>query len=336
MLLAENAATISYDLDIEATTEALTITPNAATVAYGAAVNASAVSLTLTENSATISHDINVLADCAALSLTAYPAVTSLDVSVDAGTVALNLTTYSATIVDAVVTVHANAASLTLAEQSALISYDIDVSATTEALTLTTYDAAIWDGAAWSAWISANLEKITYLYYFVLTGDADGTTDVTIPISSWQARRKSGAPTYLSVVAPGTSYQSQIEARTNGTMKVNLAYVVDAVEQYRETVCEADYEYMRVDEGGRNQSITLTGHKTETFTPKAIDLQNVIYVSNDDGNYRYRCAVVDMYLNPGDTARYDGNEITVAQIVCMVAAEGGAVMQSMDVNEVDQ
>jgi len=165
----------------------------------------------------------------------------------------------------------------------------------------------------------------------VLTGDGDGTTDVTIPISSWQARRKDGEPTFLSVVVPGTSYQTVIEARTNGTMKINLAYLIGSTEHYRETICEVDLEpdLTRIDKGGRNQSITLQGHRTETFTPKTIALQDVNYVSVDGGSYRYRCASCDLYLNPGDSATYDGNSITVNQIVYFV----GGGLQTMDVNE---
>ena len=187
----------------------------------------------------------------------------------------------------------------------------------------------IWDGAAWKAWIEANGDNLTRLYYFTLTGDADGLADVVIPISSWQARRKSGEPTFLSVVIPGTGYKTDIEARASGTMTIDMAYIVDGTEQYRETICRADYETMRADEGGRSQSLTLTGHRTESFVNKNIDLQDVVYISNDNGDYRFRCVTPDMYLNPGDTARYDGNSITVNQIVYSISTEG----QSMDVEE---
>ena len=60
---------------------------------------------------------------------------------------------------------------------------------------------------------------------------------------------------------------------------------------------------------------------------------DVQYLSNDAWEYRYRCAAVDLYLNPGDTARYDGNAFTVGQIVNIVSAENGYVSQSMDVSE---
>ena len=112
-----------------------------------------------------------------------------------------------------------------------------------------------------------------------------------------------------------------------------MAYVVGGVEQYRETICEVDFEpeNSRTDEGGRNQSITLIGHRTETFTVKTIDLQDVTYISNNNGDYRYRCASCDLFLNPGDTARYDGNSITVGQIVYSI----GGGLQTMEVQETE-
>ena len=97
---------------------------------------------------------------------------------------------------------------------------------------------------------------------------------------------------------------------------------------------DTDPPGVRIDKGGNSKSITLTGHKTENFTAKTIDLRDVIYESNSGGDYRYRCASCDMYLNPGDTARYGSHEITVEQIVLIVGAEeGGAVYETMDVEE---
>ena len=303
-------------------------------VEWTVGVNVTAVccSLTLTTHTATISYDINVQAVVSALTLTENVANVGFGVAVNTVSVPLLLTTHSAS-VSYDLNVSCVSVSLTLSEKVATISYDINVKAITDTFTLTTHSAEVWDGAEWALWIAANIRKLTKLYYFVLTGSADGTTDATIPISSWQARRKSGEPTFLSVVIPGTSYQASVSARLNGEMQVYMAYIVDGVEAYREIICRADYETMRIDEGGRNQSITLQGHKTETFTPKTIDLQDVVYLSNDQGMYRYRCAAPDMFLNPGDTAKYEGVSITVGQITNFVGIEGGTLTQSMDVSE---
>jgi len=132
-------------------------------------------------------------------------------------------------------------------------------------------------------------------------------------------------------VVPGTSYQTIIEARTNGTMKINLAYLIGSTEHYRETIVQVDFEpdLMTIYEGGRNQSIVLQGHRTETFTPKTIALQDVHFMSINDGVYSIRCASCELFLNPGDSVTYDGHSFTANQIVYVI----GGGLQTMTVNE---
>lgn len=295
-------------------------------------VYATTASLTLSTHQATIYADTQVSANAAALTLSPYQADVFAGIPVNADTISLTISTHPASISNDI-NVSAALAALGLSSPSSIISHDIEVSASLRALALATHGATIWHGAAWSKWITANIDRLTFRYYFTLTGDADGTTDVTVPISSWQARRKSGEPTFLSVVIPyKPQREAAINARANGTMLIAMAYLLDGVEQYRETICRADLDSdgIRIDKGGRNRSITITGHKTESFTWKSIDLQKVVSVSTDNGHYRYRCATADLYLNPGDTARYDGSEIIVNQIVYAISADG----QWMDVQEV--
>lgn len=181
----------------------------------------------------------------------------------------------------------------------------------------------IWDGAAWKAWVDAYGSKCTKLYYCTLTGSADSQTDLTIPMSSFQARRKSAAPTFLAVVTPGTSLETEIGLRPNGTLEIEMAYVLNGVEEYRETIFTADLDSdgVRIDEGGRNQSITLTGHKTETFIGKVTWLNDVMYKRDDGGDLAFRCASPDLYLNPGDTAKYGSDSFTVNQVVLSISPE---------------
>lgn len=279
--------------------------------------------------------NVDVAATSQSLTLTANAAEISVDIEISAGVASLTITPNAAEISNDI-EVEAALATLTITGNDAEISWDLEVLATLATLTIASNEAAIWDGAEWTAWITANARKITKLYYFVLTGSEDGETDATIPISSWQTRRKDGDPTFLSVVIPGTSYEATVSARTNGDMQINMAYIVNGVEEYRETICEVDYEEMRIDEGGKNQSITLTGHRTETFTPKTIALQDVVYKRDDDGDLAFRCATPDLFLNPGDTATYDGDSFEVKGIVCIVSAnQDGSVNAVMEVEEVD-
>jgi hypothetical protein len=220
---------------------------------------------------------------------------------------------------------------LTLAEQSALISLDITIPSTTVPLTLTTYDATVWDGAAWSAWIAENNGKFSRKFFFTLTGDGETpqVVDVEIPISSFQCRRREDSPTYLSVVVPGSAYSSQIAARPNGDLKLEMAYIQHGVTAYRSTIALVDLEAVRIDEGGGSKSTTLIGHRTTTYTPKSIDIQDIIYSRLREGKYTYRCSNPDLYLSPGDTAIADGNEFTVDEIQYVVSPQ----LQMMEIKE---
>jgi hypothetical protein len=175
----------------------------------------------------------------------------------------------------------------------------------------------------WVGWLAAYGSVATKKYYCTLTGDGEtpAVADVTLPMSSFQARRKSGDPTYLSVVVPGTAYQTSIEARTNGEMVISCTYEYAGVSNTAE-IFRADYEYYTLHEGGKNQSIILTGHKTETFTAQSKTLLDVTYKRDDDGDLAFRCATIDPFLQPGDTATYDTDTFTVGQIVMAVSTEG--------------
>ena len=58
------------------------------------------------------------------------------------------------------------------------------------------------------------------LFFFILTGQPNGLDDVQIQIKSFQARHRTGKPTYLSVTIPGTDYSPQISDRPNGKRRL--------------------------------------------------------------------------------------------------------------------
>lgn len=141
-------------------------------------------------------------------------------------------------------------------------------------------------------------------YFCILTGSADGTTDLTLPITSFQARRRSGNPTYLSVVIPTVDYASQISARPNGTLKIQQAYEQNGVIKQTETIMETSLDEVNPDKGGTNQSATLVGYSTSTYSAKAVTLSGVTYRSTRGGKYHYRLARPYIFLNPGDTVTF--------------------------------
>jgi len=148
-------------------------------------------------------------------------------------------------------------------------------------------------------------------YYLTLTGSADGTTDIEIPMSSFQARRRSGEPTYLQVVIPTTDYADKIADRANGNIQIDQGYVQDGELLQRETIIETDIDTVRSDKGGNNQSVTLTGYKQQTFEGKSVTLTGSTYRSVNGGKITHRVSRPNIYLNPGDTVTIDDDTFEV-------------------------
>jgi|GEM_PF-3993476 len=186
----------------------------------------------------------------------------------------------------------------------------------------------------WTSWLADNRHLAIPRYYLTLTGDADGETDLEIPIESFQMRLRTGDPSYLECIVPNVDdYLSDINARINGDLKLEMAWVVDGTESVRETLVTVDLDDARTDQGPRSESITLKGSRTNTPATKTTYLQDVTYRSLNEGKLHIRCAVPDVYLQPGDTAKYETDDFsdsfTVGRITCIVAAN----RQQMDVVE---
>ena len=174
----------------------------------------------------------------------------------------------------------------------------------------------------WSAWFALNKNKAIPRYFCTLTGAPDGTTDIQIPISSLQARKRTGNPTYVAVVVPGFDYAQQITDRANGELVIELGYEIDGTIEFLEEILRATLEDIRTDEGPVNRAISLSGHKTETFATQITTIENSIYRSLQSGNIVHRFAHIDPYLNPGDTCRAGDDEFTVDYIIYMVNSYG--------------
>lgn len=183
----------------------------------------------------------------------------------------------------------------------------------------------------WTAWIDQNLSMAVARYYCTITGINNATTDIEVPISSFNARKRSGYSTYLSVVVPGVAYASAISERKDGDIVIDMAYRLSGVESLREEIARAEIEEISIQEGPSSRSITLTGHIDQTFVAKESRLYSPIYKARTDGALSYRFAVPDLWLNPGDTAQVDDDEFTVNTVIYMVSAGGGQT--TMEVQE---
>lgn len=183
------------------------------------------------------------------------------------------------------------------------------------------------DAFNWTEWLSKNRDQAVARWYCTITGSADGTTDIEVPISSFQAQKRSGYSTYLSVVIPGVAYADAIADRANGEIVIEMAYLLGGVESIREEIIRAELEQINPYEGPLSRSITLIGHKEQTFASQVSRVNDPIYKYRADGRVGYRFATPDPYLNPGDTAQVGDDEFTVATISYIVSAEGQTVME---------
>lgn len=172
---------------------------------------------------------------------------------------------------------------------------------------------------------------ITYLCY--LTPQAGSIYPaITLPMSSFQGRFKSGDPSYLSVVIPGDDYATAISVRDDPDYPPELSvYMVKTFADgniISEKLMTVDLEDVKTDEGSQSTSITLEGHRTTTYSAKAVSLTGSSYKSIADGKTRYRCAP-DLYLRPGDTVTVNGDTFTADNISIAISVDS----QTMEVTE---
>ncbi len=172
----------------------------------------------------------------------------------------------------------------------------------------------------WAQWLAIYGSRFTARYHFTLTGAPDGLADVVLPMASFQYRLRDDTPSYLQVVIPRITDAAVIAARSNGDMIVEMAYLIDGVEQHREQLARVDFENVRVDKGTKNRSATLIGHRTETWGAQIVTLTGITYQGDYNGLIRVRLAMPDLWLRPGDTA-HAGDETFVAGQVLTAMAE---------------
>jgi len=169
---------------------------------------------------------------------------------------------------------------------------------------------------------------VSQIYRCTLTGTADATTDVELPISSVQARSRSGGTNYLSVVVPYTTASAAaIADRPNGQIIISGGLrFFDGSENLAE-ILRGSIDTVTTARGGRNASISLTCYSASSASsPKTRTLKNVRQLTT--GPTSFAQADVDLFLRPGDVAVYDDFEITVNLITHVI----GPRDQSMTVS----
>jgi hypothetical protein len=170
------------------------------------------------------------------------------------------------------------------------------------------------DGLNWSQWVRDNADLAIKKYFFTLTGTADSKSDIEIPISAFQARKRTGFDTFLNVTIPGFTHATYVSNRPNGEMVLELGYEIDGTIEIREEILRVDLTKINEFKGARQRSIQLTGYRTHTYSNQISIIENPNYRSTDDGRILYRFGHVDPYVNPGDTCRVGDDEFTIDYI----------------------
>jgi hypothetical protein len=172
--------------------------------------------------------------------------------------------------------------------------------------------------------------RTLYRAYLIKTGYAD----LELPISSFQARRRDGDPSYLAIVVPAPNdYLTGITARTVGGQLVLKSGFVNLATG-EETITElqrVDFDYFRYDLGARSGSATLSGHRTTAARePLTVALQGISYRAVTNGIRTVRCEP-DMYLSPGDTADVGDGESFVVSSISYTVNPRAATMEVQEV-----
>lgn len=171
------------------------------------------------------------------------------------------------------------------------------------------------------------------VYRCILTGEEDDTTDLILPIKSFQARLRSGTPTYCGVVVPDIdSYIDDIKDRLNGQLVVSIGQKWFSGNVNWKELVRVNFEDLSYNKGGRNSSAQLSGHITTTSsssnTVAAIGVQ--VESLQKDGKHRIRCEV-DWNVRPGDTITW--NDDNDSMIVGLITIAVGNRLSRMEVTE---
>lgn len=141
------------------------------------------------------------------------------------------------------------------------------------------------------------------IYRTILSGSANGLSDLEIPISSFNARLRSGRESYLSIVAPnGSILIDEIEARPDGEL-----FIEELVGETSTELARVNFQNLRIDKGARSgTTLQLSGYKqTTNTTPKTWEINDHSYFSRSEGKSRVR-AQSRAIINPLDQIICEG------------------------------
>lgn len=236
--------------------------------------------------------------------------------TIDAEPGAYALTGSDADLISTTTTLAAEAGAYALTGSDATLKEPVKLAADSGLYRITGADADLYEP---DALVFESFPMGVQRYILTLTGAADGVEDVDFLISNFQAEKRNGLPSSLSVTIPTDEYDAQIVARPNGKLRVTLEVIRDGVTVLSAKIAETHFGNIILYNGTSSGSVVLTGQQTESFVQKSLTIDQISYTQITNGAYRCRLPQPNIYVNPGDEVTVDGNTFVVDSLTYSVS-----------------
>lgn len=165
---------------------------------------------------------------------------------------------------------------------------------------------------------AAALDPLLLQEAYRLIVRADGTDDLIVPISTWQATQNRGSrASYVQATIPAaTDVMSELAARSalNATLIIEMGYKLSDGSLRFDEVARGRFDSLTYDRGARNATAGVRGFANLNYDDNNTRvLRNVRTVSVTGDTSRVTCDI-DMFLRPGMTVQGGGLEFVASYI----------------------
>lgn len=161
-----------------------------------------------------------------------------------------------------------------------------------------------------------SVKSVGVIYTLVLTGSQDSTTDLDLPMNSYQATIKNGfLSTHDFQVTLTEGLADKINARVNGDLEIYREVNLADGSTTKTLFMTANFNSASRNIGSSSASIIIRGSKTVTnLAPRTIDVEQV--KGWGVNSYNERVFSIESYstITAGDIATVDGEDITIRQV----------------------
>lgn len=165
---------------------------------------------------------------------------------------------------------------------------------------------------------------------------ADSLSDLSLPISSFNARLSYGKPSYISVVVPAVlDLVDDIDARKDGTIIVDYGYRFDDGSESLTELGRVALQNINQSQGASSFSAVLDGYQHDPNpVPKEIELEKIQFINTVNGIRRVR-APLDVTLRPGDQITLPDSSRLVAGTITYTVNTTNAQMEVSEIEDYD-